>query len=84
LLDEFVHRLAGLDHEHDAAGLFEEPDHLLDRMGAADVGAFGLFGEELVHPGESAVEGDHAIAVVVHVEDQILAHDGQTNECDIG
>ena len=30
VLDEFVHGLAGLDHEHDAAGLLEQRDHFLD------------------------------------------------------
>ena len=39
--------------------------------------------EELVHLGNGAVEADHGEAVVVHVEDQVLAHDGQADQCDV-
>jgi hypothetical protein len=30
-----------------------------------------------------AIERDDGESVVVHVENQILAHDGQTDECDV-
>ena len=83
MLDEFIHGLAGLDHEHDAARLFEQPDHFLDRMGADDIGAFGFVVEEVVHLRDGPVEGDHGEPVVVHVQNQILAHDGQANDGDI-
>ena len=32
---------------------------------------------------DGAVEGGHGEAVVVHVQDEVLAHDGQTDECDV-
>ena len=83
LLDEFVHGLTSFDHDHDAAGFLEEADHFLNRMRADDMGAFGFFGDKFVHFGDGAVEGDHRVAVVVHVEDEILAHDGQTNQCNV-
>ncbi len=83
VLDEFVDGLAGLDHEHDAAGLLEQGGHFLEGVRADDLGAFGLVGEEIVHLGDGAVEGDHGEAVVVHVQNQVLAHDGQPNHGNI-
>ena len=45
--------------------------------------ALGRVVQELVHLGDRAVEGDHGKAVVVHVQNQVLAHDGQTDQCDV-
>ena len=64
-------------------GRLEQADHFLEGMRAEDVGAFGFVGEEVVHLGDGAVEGDHGEAVVVHVQNQILAHDGQTNHSNV-
>ena len=83
MFDELIDGFAGLDHEHDAAGFFEERDHFLDGAGADDIRAFGFPGQELVHLGDRAVESHHGVAVIVHIQDEILAHDGQTDECDV-
>ena len=83
LVNEFVHGLAGLDHEHDAAGLLEQGDHLLDGVGADDIGALGFFVEEVVHLRDGAVVSGHGEPVVVHVQNQILAHHGQPNYSNI-
>jgi hypothetical protein len=83
MLDEFVHGAAGLHHEHDATGTFQEADHLGQRMGADDLGALRLVGEEGVHLVNRAVEGHDGEAVVVHVQDQVLAHDGQADDGDV-
>ena len=58
-------------------------DHFRDGMRADDLGALGFVGEEVVHLRDGAVVGDDGEAVVVHVQNQILAHDGQADECDI-
>ena len=52
-------------------------------MRADDFGALGFVGEEVVHLLDGAVEGHDGEAVVVHVQNEILAHDGQTNQCDV-
>ena len=83
VVDELVHRLAGLDHEHDAAGPLEQADHFLDGMRADDLGALGFLVEEVVHLGHGAVESGHRETVVVHVQNQILAHNGQPNYSNI-
>ena len=80
LLDEVVDGLAGLDQQHHAARLLEAPHQLLDRLRADDLGALGLVGKEVVDLGDSAVERGHGEAVVVHVEDEVLAHHGQADE----
>ena len=83
LFDEFVHGFAGLDEHHHAARLLEHGNHFRDRVRAEDFGALGLVGEERVHFFRGAVVSDDGEAVVVHVEDEILAHDGQTDQCDV-
>ncbi len=75
--------VAGFDHEHDAARALEEGDELFQRMSADDLGAFGLVGEEVVNFGDGAVEDGDFEAVVVHVEDEVLSHDGEADEADV-
>ena len=83
LFNEFIHRLAGLHHEHDAAGLFEQGDHLLNGVSANDIGALGLVVEEVVHLRDGAIVSGHGEPVVVHVQNQILAHNGQPDYSNI-
>ena len=44
---------------------------------------FGGVVQELIHLGSGAVVGDHRVPVVVHIHDQVLAHDCQTDQSDI-
>ncbi len=83
MLDEFVHRLAGLDHEHHPARLLEQRGHFLERMRADDLGALGGVIEKIVHLGNGAIERHDGEAVVVHVQNEVLAHDGQSDQCDV-
>ena len=53
------------------------------RMSADDLRALRLLGQELVHLGDGSVERHDGEAVVVHVQDEILAHDGQANQRDV-
>jgi len=82
--DEVVHGLAGLHHEHDLTGPFQQGRQFLDRMGAEDGFASrgGSF-QELVYLGNRTVEGYHRVALVIHVQDEVLAHHGQTNQSDV-
>lgn len=43
----------------------------------------GLIGEESVNLGDGTVEGHDSEAVVSNVENQVLAHDGQTDETEV-
>ena len=46
-------------------------------------GSLGFVGQKVVHFGDGAVEDGNFEAVVVHVEDKILSHDGEADEADI-
>src|SRR5262245_56051192 len=52
-------------------------------MRANDIRAFGFLVEKLVHLRHRSIKCDHSKAVVVHVQNQILAHNGQANHRDI-
>ena len=43
----------------------------------------GLVFEELIDLGNGSIEGNHGKAMVGSVQDQVLAHDGQTDETKI-
>ena len=81
--DHVVDGVAGLDHEHHAPGRFERGNQFVDGMGADNRRALGFVIEELVHFGNGSIEDGHAVAVVIHVEDQILAHDSEANQPDV-
>jgi hypothetical protein len=81
LLNEFVHRLARFDEHHHAARRLEFGNHLFDGMRTLHFGAFGFVREERVHFFSGSIVSHDSEAVIVHVEDEVLAHDGQTNEC---
>lgn len=52
-------------------------------MGADNVGAFCAFAEEFVDLLDGSVVGGDYETVVVHVQYEILAHDGQADETDV-
>jgi len=84
LCDKVVDGLTGLDEEDDSTGGLEALAELLDGVGADDVGALGLVLEEVVDLGGGSVVSADFEALVVHVEDQVLAHDGETDETNVG
>jgi len=82
-LDELVDRLTCHDEEHHPSGLLELGDELLDAVCADDGLALGLVLEEGIDLGDGTVEGNDSEAVVGGVEDQVLAHDGQTDKTEV-
>ena len=82
-LDESIDSLASLNEHHHSSWLLELRDELLDAVRANDGLALGLILQEAVHLLDCAVEGDNGEAVVSHVQDQILTHDGQANEAEV-
>ena len=83
MFDKFIHRRAGLHQHHNATRPLERADHLLQRMGADHVGFFGFLVQEFIHFGNGAVKSHDFEAVVVHVENEVLAHHSQANECNV-
>ena len=82
-VDELVDRRAGLHQQHDAARFLEQPDEFLEAVRADDLGALGLVGEKFIDLADGAIVDRDDKAVVVHVEDDVLAHDGQSDEGDV-
>lgn len=82
-LNELVDSCSGLDEEHHTSGLLELGGEFLDAVGADNGLALGLVLQEAVDLGDSSVESHDSEAVVSHVEDQVLTHDGQANEAEI-
>lgn len=72
------------DKHHDPAGFLQRVDQFFERSRADDVRAFGAFAEELVDLFDGSVVGGDDETVIVHVQYQVLAHDGQADETDVG
>ena len=64
-------------------GVFSSRAHFLDGVRPDDLRSLGFVGEEVVHLGDGAVEDGDLVAVVVHVQHQVLAHDRQSDQSDI-
>jgi hypothetical protein len=82
-LDEGVDGCAGLHEQHHAAGFLQLGDEVLDAVSADDGLALGFVCKEGIDLGDCAVECHDSEAVVSHVENQVLAHDGQANEAEV-
>ena len=52
-------------------------------MGALNLGAFSFIDQKFVHFGCGAIIHNDRVSMVVHVEDEVLAHDGQSDETDV-
>ena len=93
MLDDTVHRRTGLDHDHDPPWSLQAADELFERVIAHDpvgrprvnlVYRFVLqLTNEFVGGGRRPIVDCDREAIVGHVQNQILAHHGQTNQTNI-
>src|SRR5262245_8017834 len=82
-IDHMIHGIARLDHQHYAAGPLQRFDQFLYRMRAYYMRSGGFVLNEFVYLRNGAVEDGHAIAVVIHIQDQILSHHGQADQTNV-
>jgi hypothetical protein len=82
-LDELVDSFSGLDQEHHTSWCLELGNEFLDAVGANDGLSLRLVLQEAVYLGDGSVKSHDSEAVVSHVENQVLTHDGQANEAKI-
>ena len=83
-LDGVVHRLPGLHQDDDLARALDAGDELLGRGGADELLALAAPADELLHlVGAAVVHGD-GVPAGLHVEDEVLAHHGESHETDVG
>src|SRR6185436_5209741 len=83
LIDEFVDRLASFHHEHYPARPLELRHNVLDGMSTEYIGAFGFLVKKIVDLRDGTVVGNNPKPVVVHVEDEVLTHNGQAYHSDV-
>ncbi len=83
LLDHLIDRVAGLHHQHDAPRPLQHFREFFDGMRADYLRALGFVVDELVDFGNGSIEDRHFVSVVVHVQDQVLAHDGKADQSDV-
>src|SRR5207237_7726274 len=84
LVDDVVDGLAGLDHHHDLAGPLEAGDEVLEVGGADEPLALAAAVDERLDLLGVAVEHGAGEPAALHVEDEVLAHDGEADETDVG
>ena len=82
-VDHLVDGRAGLHHQHHPPWPLERFDQFRDGVGAHDLRAGGFAGDELVNLGDGPVEHGYAIPVVVHIQDEVLAHHSKADQSDI-
>ncbi len=78
-----IHRVAGLHHQHDAAGGLERINEIFQGMGADKFFALVHFHERR-HAVAPKVDDRHRKAVVLNVHGQVRAHDGDSKDTKIG
>lgn len=76
--------LLTFDQHHHTSRLLQLAHHLLQRVRAHDLRALRLVVQKVVHLLRGAIVGADHEAMVVHVQDQVLTHHGQTDQSDIG
>ncbi len=84
-VDHGVGGLAGLDEDDDLAGKADGLDEFLEGLAADEAaGGGGVFGDELLGLFDGAVVDRDFKAVVGDVEGEVLTHDGEADESDVG
>ena len=83
LVDDRVHRCAGLDHDHRLARALQRADKLLHRARRAECFSLRFSRGEFIGDFSRPVEDSDLKALRFHVEDEIFAHHSETDEADI-
>lgn len=72
-----------LDKHHDTFWFLQLLHHLLQAVSTNYLGALCLIGQELIYLlCGTIVRTDH-ISMIIHVQNEVLTHDSQTNESDV-
>jgi hypothetical protein len=83
MLDEIVNGFTGLNEKHHSSWFFEFGNEILDAAGTNDGLSLCLVLKKTVNLGHCSVESNNSEAVISHVENEILAHNGQANKAEI-
>ncbi len=83
-LDEIIDRLAGFHQQHHLAGSSEVAGEFLQALTADDLLVPCPASQESVDLRHRAVETSDGETLAFHVQDQVLAHDSEPDQADIG
>ena len=83
LLDEVIHRLPGLHHQHYTTRTLQACNQLLHRMRANEVLAFASAIQERINLVDRAVETRNRESLALGIQHQVLAHDGKPYQTQI-
>ena len=64
-------------------GLLERLYQLFNGMRADNLRALGLILDKVVYFGDGSIENGDLVAVVVHIQNQILTHHREANQSDV-
>lgn len=82
-LNKLINGLSSHDQEHDTTGTLQLSAELLNGVSTNNGLALSLVGKEAVDLGGCAVESANSETVISSVKDQVLAHDGQTDQTEV-
>ena len=83
LSDDRVHGTAGLHHDHRFAWTLQRADKFLHRPRWLDVFSFRFSGGKFLRDFPGPIEHGDGKSLGFHVEDEVLAHDGEADQSDI-
>lgn len=82
-VDLLVYGVTSTNHHHDLSGLLQDFAELLKRVGSHDVLSLSTSLDELVNNGGGSVEHGDLEAMALHVQDEVLTHNGKTDQSNI-
>ena len=83
LVDDRVHRRAGFDHDHRFPRALQRADEFLHRARRLNVFPLRLSRGEFIGHFRRPVEHGDGKSLRFHVEDEVFAHDSETDQSDI-
>ena len=72
-----------LHEHHNTTGFLQFSDQFTKRVSTDDTFTFGLVVEKVVHFRSSSIKSTDDESVICHVQNKILAHNGQSNQTDV-
>ena len=82
-VDNVVYSGAGFDHDHDLARRLKRSDKLLNRVTSKNRLPLAPSLHKVVDLRGRAVKDGDLVTAALHVQDQVFAHHGQTDQADV-
>jgi hypothetical protein len=83
LIDQFIHRRARFHEHEDLARTAERRDEFLDAARGNEILAAAATAHQIIDARDAAIEQRDAKSLALHVQGQVLAHHGETDQADV-